>query len=86
MWAAMAIACLLIAAASFVWLYLRGGESKGPNLVRSPQDGHSYYRRPNKPVPLPRRVTASTMENPAASMAISPDGKYSRMTTLSPSP
>jgi serine/threonine protein kinase len=44
-WPAVALACVLIAAAAFIWVYpnLRGTQSRGPDLVRlSPQDGHSY--------------------------------------------
>jgi Tol biopolymer transport system component len=43
-WSAVAVACVLLAAAS-IWIYanLRGSLSKGPDLVRvSPDDGHSY--------------------------------------------
>jgi hypothetical protein len=45
LWPAVAIACVLIAAAAFTWIYpnLRGTQSKVLNLVRlSPEDGHSY--------------------------------------------
>ena len=45
LWPAVAIAAVLIAAAAFTWIYLnlRGTQSKGPDLVRvSPDDGHSY--------------------------------------------
>ncbi len=45
LWPAVAMACVLIAAAAFTWIYLglRGTQSKGPQLVRlSPEDGHSY--------------------------------------------
>jgi len=41
----VAIACAVSAAAAFTWIYinLRGGQSKGPDLVRlSPDDGFSY--------------------------------------------
>jgi eukaryotic-like serine/threonine-protein kinase len=44
-WPAMAMACLLIAAAAVIWIYLnlRGTQPKAPNLVRlSPDDGYSY--------------------------------------------
>jgi eukaryotic-like serine/threonine-protein kinase len=44
-WPAVAVVCVLIAAAAFAWIYLnsRGTQSRGPELVRlSPQDGHSY--------------------------------------------
>jgi len=33
-------------------------------------------RQRNKPIPLPHRVTASAIENPVTSMALSPDGRY----------
>jgi serine/threonine protein kinase len=45
LWPSVAMACALIAAAAFAWIYLdlRGSRSKGPDLVRlSPEDGHSY--------------------------------------------
>jgi len=44
-WPVVAMACVLIAAAGFIWVYFdfRGTQSKGPDLVRvSPDDGHSY--------------------------------------------
>ena len=44
-WPAVAVVCVLIAAAAFIWVYpnLRGTQSRGPDLVRlSPEDGHSY--------------------------------------------
>jgi len=45
LWPAVAIACVLIAAAAFTWIYLnlRATQSKGSQLMRlSPEDGHSY--------------------------------------------
>jgi DNA-binding winged helix-turn-helix (wHTH) protein/Tol biopolymer transport system component len=33
-------------------------------------------RQRNKPIPLPHRVTANAVENPVATFAISPNGKY----------
>jgi len=44
-WPAVAMACVLVAAAAFAWIYpsFRVTQSKGPELVRvSPDDGHSY--------------------------------------------
>jgi tRNA A-37 threonylcarbamoyl transferase component Bud32 len=44
-WPTVAVACVLIAAAAFIWVYfnIRGTQSKSPELVRvSPDDGHSY--------------------------------------------
>jgi eukaryotic-like serine/threonine-protein kinase len=45
LWPSVAMACALIAAGAFVWVYFnfRGSQAKGPDLVRlSPEDGHSY--------------------------------------------
>jgi len=44
-WPTVAVACVLIAAAAFIWVYFnfRGTQSAGPDLVRvSPDDGRSY--------------------------------------------
>jgi hypothetical protein len=44
-WPAVAIACLLIAAASFVWVYLRGAESKGPESAKIIAAGRALLLR-----------------------------------------
>jgi hypothetical protein len=50
-WPTVAVACMLIAAAAFIWVYfnLRGTQSKGPDLVRvSPADPTAMDRRRTK--------------------------------------
>src|ERR1022692_3281928 len=62
-WPTVAVACMLIAAAAFIWVYfnLRGTQSKGPDLVRvSPADPSQRPRTgPGCPPRPPPRWSAA---------------------------